>query len=184
MKTNLNIHDNIDEYSFLDWSTDNEYSWGVKCAGLVPYDWNSDLTNVKTHFCSNLNHQDNKDFVFVLNVVYAIKLVLMAQRLAHRDWRSGGPRFKSHPRLTFQSWSSYQLNQLGSKAASDSTLKQLTTCGVSNICTFFLSKNRQDVTYLWAFPAHWTLPAQSCLPHPWCWNWDRTLGDCPAIDGM
>ena len=60
---------------------------------------------------------------------------MMAQRLARRDWRSGGPRFKSHPRLTFQSWSSYQLNQLGSKAASDSTLKQLTTCGVSNTCT-------------------------------------------------
>ena len=61
--------------------------------------------------------------------------VLMAQRLARRDWRSGGPRFKSHPRLTFQSWSSYQLNQLGSEAASDSTLNQLTTCGVSNTCT-------------------------------------------------
>ena len=61
----------------------------------------------------------------------------MAQRLARRDWRLGGPRFKSHSRLTFQSWSSYQLNQLGSKAASDSTLKQLTTCGVSNTCTFF-----------------------------------------------
>ena len=63
---------------------------------------------------------------------------MMAQRLARRDWRSGGPRFKSHPRLTFQSWSSYQLNQLGSKAASDSTLKQLTTCGVSNTCTSLL----------------------------------------------
>ena len=56
----------------------------------------------------------------------------MAQRLAHRGCRSGGHRFKSHPRLTSQSWSSYQLNQLGSKAASDSTLIQLTTCGVSN----------------------------------------------------
>ena len=63
------------------------------------------------------------------------RVVLMAQRLVRRDWRSGGPRFKSHPRLTSQSWSSYQLNQLGSKAASDSTLKQLTTCGVSNTCT-------------------------------------------------
>ena len=60
----------------------------------------------------------------------------MAQRLARQDWRSGGFRFKSHPRLTFQSWSSYQLNQLRSKAASDSTLKQSTTCGVLN-CTFF-----------------------------------------------
>ena len=28
-----------------------------------------------------------------------------------------------------------ELNQLGSKAASDSTLKQMTTCGVSNTCT-------------------------------------------------
>ena len=53
-------------------------------------------------------------------------LDMMAQRLARRGWRSGGPRFKSHSRLISQSWSSYQLNQLGSKAASDSTLKQLT----------------------------------------------------------
>ena len=65
------------------------------------------------------------------------KLVLMAQSIARRDWRSGGPRFKSHPRLTSQSWPSYQLNQLGSKAASDLTLKQLTTCGVSNTCTLY-----------------------------------------------
>ena len=63
--------------------------------------------------------------------------VMMAQRLAHRDWRSGGPRFKSHPRLTFQSWSSYQLNQLGSKAVSDSTLKQLNTCGVLYLYSTF-----------------------------------------------
>ena len=70
-------------------------------------------------------------------IYYGRKCVLMAQKLARRDWRSGGPWFKSHPRLTYQSWSSYQLNQLGSKTASDSTLKQLTTCGVWNICTFF-----------------------------------------------
>ena len=47
---------------------------------------------------------------------------------------SGGPRFKSHPRLTSQSWSSYQSNQQGSKlskAASDSTLKQFLTREVS-----------------------------------------------------
>ena len=70
---------------------------------------------------------------------------LMAQRLERRDWRSGGPRFKSHPRRTFQSWSRYQLNQLGSKAASDSTLKQLTTCGVSNNCT--LLENQAIIVY-------------------------------------
>ena len=72
-------------------------------------------------------------------------LVMMAQRLARRDWRSGCPRFKSHPRLTFQSWSSYQLNQLGSKAASDSTLKQLTTCGVSNTCTLLYYLTSIDI---------------------------------------
>ena len=47
-------------------------------------------------------------------------------------WGSGGPRFQSHPRLTFQSCSRYQLNQLGSKAASESTFKKSNTCGVSN----------------------------------------------------
>ena len=70
---------------------------------------------------------------------------MMAQRLARRDWRSGGPRFKSHPRLIFQSWSSYQLNQLDSKAASDSTLKQLTTCEVSNTGTLLFIN--QSYTY-------------------------------------
>ena len=54
-------------------------------------------------------------------------------------WGSGGPGFQSHPRLTFQSCSRYQLNQLGSKAASESTFKKSNTCGVSN--------NRLDLTY-------------------------------------
>ena len=38
-----------------------------------------------------------------------------------RAWSSCGPW--SHPRLTCRSWSSYELIQLGSKVASDSTLK-------------------------------------------------------------
>ena len=48
------------------------------------------------------------------------QLVVVAQRFACRRWRSGGPQFKSHPRLTSQSWSSYELNHLGlgSKASS------------------------------------------------------------------
>ena len=54
-------------------------------------------------------------------------------------WRSGGPRFKSRPRQISQSWSSYQLNQLGSKAASDLTLKTVDTCGVSNTCTLLFT---------------------------------------------
>ena len=90
--------------------------------------------------------QTRKQFNTTLSGVYStfnqiiedIKLVLMAQKLARRDRRSGGPRFKSHPRLTFQSRSSYKLNQLGSKAASNSTLKQLTTCGASSPCTLLL----------------------------------------------
>ena len=53
-------------------------------------------------------------------------------------WRSGGPRFKSRSRLISQSWSSYQLNQLGSKAASDSTLKQLTLAGYQILVLYFL----------------------------------------------
>ena len=50
---------------------------------------------------------------------------------------SGGPRFPSHPRLTFQSCSRYQLNQLGSKAASQSTFKKSNTCGLSNTRIYF-----------------------------------------------
>ena len=52
-------------------------------------------------------------------------------------WGSRGPRFQSHPRLTFQSCSRYQLNQLGSKVASKSTFKKSNTCGVSNTRLFF-----------------------------------------------
>ena len=52
-------------------------------------------------------------------------------------WGSGGPRFQSHPRLTFQSCSRYQLNQLGSKAASESTVKKSNTSGVSNNRLYF-----------------------------------------------
>ena len=73
---------------------------------------------------------------------------MMAQRLARWNWRSGGPRFKSYPRLTFQSWSSYQINQLGSEAASDSTLKQLTTCGVSTTCTFFTIQKPSSARFM------------------------------------
>ena len=58
-------------------------------------------------------------------------------------WGSGGPRFQSHPRLTFQSCSRYQLNQLGSKAASESTFKKSNTCGVSNTRLYFF-------TFLWS----------------------------------
>ena len=96
------------------------------------------FTRVNNHRLRNFAESRR---VFQVNSCYPglIMIVLMAQRSARRDWRSGGPRFKSHPRLTSQSWPSYQLNQLGSKAASDSTLKQLTTCGVSNTCTFTLS---------------------------------------------
>ena len=67
-----------------------------------------------------------------------VKLDMMAQRLARRaeDWEV--PGFKSHPRLISQSWSSYQLNQLGSKAASDSTLKQLTLAGYQILVLYFL----------------------------------------------
>ena len=54
-------------------------------------------------------------------------------------WGSGGPRFQSHPRLTFQSCSRYQLNQLGSKAASESTFKKSNTCGVSNNKLYFFT---------------------------------------------
>ena len=87
----------------------------------------------------------------------------MSQRLARRDWRSGGPRFKTHPRLTSQSWPSYQLNQLGGKAASDSTFKQLTTCGVSNTCTFLLLW----ITHISAdnSESHTHIPRQLWTPH-------------------
>ena len=54
-------------------------------------------------------------------------------------WGSGGPRFQSHQRLTFQSCSRYQLNQLGSKAASESTVKKSNTCGVSNNRLYFFT---------------------------------------------
>ena len=54
-------------------------------------------------------------------------------------WGSRGPRFQSHPRLTFQSCSRYQLNQLESIAASESTFKKSNTCGVSNNRLYFFT---------------------------------------------
>ena len=61
--------------------------------------------------------------------------------------RLGPSDISLYTRLTFQSWSSYQLNQLGSKTASDSTLKQLTTCRVSNTCTL-LSWQVESTKYM------------------------------------
>ena len=61
-------------------------------------------------------------------------------------WGSGGPRFQSHPRLTFQSCSRYQLNQLGSKAASESTFKKSNTCGVSNNRLYFMQRHIRHIT--------------------------------------
>ena len=87
-------------------------------------------------------------------------------RLAYLDgaevsalgWGLGGPRFQSHPRLTFQSCSRYQLNQLGSKAASESTFKKWNTCGVSNnrLYFFFLAvwKTRYSVMHSVALVGH------------------------------
>ena len=62
--------------------------------------------------------------------------------VSESDWGPGGPRFQSYPRLTFQSCSHYQLNQLGSKAASESTFKKSNTCGVSNTRLFFFFEYR------------------------------------------
>ena len=42
---------------------------------------------------------------------------VFAQRLATSGWGLGGPQFQSQPRLTFQSGSRYQLNQLRSNGA-------------------------------------------------------------------
>ena len=71
-------------------------------------------------------------------------------------WGSGGPLFQSHPRLTFQSCLRFQLNQLGSKIASESTFKTLNTCGVSNTRLYFL----YVASYLFGFQelrCEWTL---------------------------
>ena len=56
----------------------------------------------------------------------------MAQKLARRAEDREVPGSMYHPTLTFQSCSRYQLNQLGSEAASESTFKKSNTCGVSN----------------------------------------------------
>ena len=61
----------------------------------------------------------------------------MAQRLACWAEDREVPGSSPHPRLTFQSCSRYQLNQLGSKAASELTFKKSNTCGVSNNRLYF-----------------------------------------------
>ena len=79
-------------------------------------------------------------------------------------WGSGGLRFQSHPRLNFQSCSRYLLNQLGSKAASESTFKKLNTCGVSNNRLYFNDKeffrfyfdiNRSFIEKIYLWSIYW-----------------------------
>ena len=84
-------------------------------------------------------------------------------------WGSGGPRFQSHPRLTFQSCSHYQLNQLGSKAASESTFKKSNSCGVSNNRLYFTLTNKCSVIHIW-FGKVWYLGMEVRLG-------DKVLGD-------
>ena len=83
----------------------------------IPFNWKTPLF-ISCHTIVNIIQKllDYNSNLMDRYRAITITLVMMAQRLARRDWRSGGPRFKSHPRLTFQSWSSYQLNQLGIKA--------------------------------------------------------------------
>ena len=84
-----------------------------------------ELTPVKFHWSLDINPRAN-------NQSHSVTWWPSAS-----GWGSGGPRFQSHPRLTFQSCSRYQLNQLGSKAASESIFKKSNTCGVSNNRLYF-----------------------------------------------
>ena len=82
-----------------------------------------------TKYFPSTTFKDLKFNRFFVESLYILQAWHDGAEVSASGWRSGGPRFKSHPRLISQSWSSYQLNQLGSKAASDSTLKQLTLAG-------------------------------------------------------
>ena len=73
-------------------------------------------------FINSLGHFLARSLVISFNCTVCSWLVLMARR----DWRSGGPRFKSYQRLISQSRSNYQLDQLGSEGTPDPTFEQLT----------------------------------------------------------
>ena len=90
---------------------------------------------------------------------------LMARRLARRaeEWEVPG---SSPTRLTFQSCSRYQLNQLVSKAASDSTSKKSNTCGVSYTRLNFTFRNSCSAEFrmwisLWLIDVNY--PTTICL---------------------
>ena len=57
------------------------------------------------HNWSSWNFLCSFNSIYLLNQrtqpwsLFFVQLVLMVQRLVCRDWRSGGPQFKSHPRL-------------------------------------------------------------------------------------
>ena len=59
---------------------------------------------------------------------------VIARRAEDREVPGSSP---GHPRLTFQSCSHYQLNQLGSKAASESTFKSRILAGYQDFAFFF-----------------------------------------------
>ena len=82
-------------------------------------------------------HKEQTDTKINLTVEVHLQALHDGAEVSASGWRSGGPRLKSRPRLISQSWSSYQLNQLGSKAASDSTLKQLTLAGYQILVLYF-----------------------------------------------
>ena len=54
-------------------------------------------------------------------ICFLSKSCLDGAEVSASGWGSGGPRFQSHPKLTFQLCSRYKLNQLGSKGTSEST---------------------------------------------------------------
>ena len=79
----------------------------------------SDKSNLETYSMMN-----KKPRFLGNNFSVWVKVGLDGAEVSASGWGSEGPRFQSHPRLTSQSCSRYQLNQLGRKAASESTFDQ------------------------------------------------------------
>ena len=98
------------------------------------------------------------------------------EEVSASGWGSGGPRFQSHPRLTFQSRSRYHLNQKGSRVRIDLQTVEylwgikygvlyfivLPTTYFQNLKIILVFKNRNVSRRIWH--------RISCS--------SRTLGDC------
>ena len=139
-KTHTNPRTGIDGQSVSEWTTSFQFSDGQYTRCIIGYIiitymiiafqkcWAFNLFHaavIDVHSWFDLICLHAWFDLILFNTIFDFEMIWLFELdgagVSASGWRSGGPRFQSHPRLTSQSCSRYHLNQLGSKAASEST---------------------------------------------------------------